>query len=81
MSLISPKFIQTCENKKSRILTELFVDDDIFSVIMDKKKISFQKACEWIAQEVFNMDVPLASAAEVQMMKLAAKEMVNELKE
>lgn len=81
MNLISPKFLQTCQGKKSRILNCLFEDDDIFSVIMAQKGISFEEACEWIADEVFNIELPLASESEVQMMRLAAKEMVKQLKE
>lgn len=48
---------------------------------MAQKGISFQEACEWIAEDVFDINIPLASDSEVQMMKLAAKEMVQDLKD
>lgn len=80
MDLISPKFLQTCQNKRAAVLKELFQDEDVFKVVMDKKKMSFTEACEWIATEVFCIDLPLASPSEVEIMKLAAKEMVTKLK-
>lgn len=47
---------------------------------MRQKDISFEEACAWIAEDVFDIDMPLASESEVQMMRLAAKEMVNQMK-
>ena len=80
MELISPKFLQTCQSKRAKILKELFEEEDIFSVVMKKNDISFEEACQWIADEVFDIDLPIASESEVQMMKLAAKEMVAKIK-
>lgn len=80
MHLISPKFLQTCQSKKAKILKSLFQDEDIFSIIMRQKDISFEEACAWIAKDVFNTELPIASESEVQMMRLAAKEMVNQMK-
>jgi len=81
MNLISPKFLQTCQMKKAKILKCLFEDDDIFSVIMVQKEISFEEACAWIAEDVFDIDVPFATESEVQILRLAAKEMVRKTKE
>lgn len=81
MKLVSPRFLQTCQSKKAKILKYLFEDDDIFAVIMEQKKFTFLEACEWIADYVFETELPLANDSEIKMMQLAAKEMVKELKE
>lgn len=47
---------------------------------MNQKGLSFQEACEWIAEEIFDMEIPEASEAEKRLMKLAAKEMVGEIR-
>ena len=70
-----------CQSKKAKILKALFEDDDIFSVVMAQKGISFEECCSWIAEDVFNIDLPEASESEIQIMRLAAKEMVQQMKD
>ena len=79
MTLISPKFLQMCQLKKAKILKALFEDDDIFSIVMAQKEISFEECCNWIADEVFDIDLPQASQSEVQIIRLAAKEMTQQM--
>lgn len=81
MNLISPKFLQTCQNKRKQILTKLFVNHDIFGIVMVQKGFSFEEACQWVAEEVFDMEVPLASESEIQMIRLASKKILDEMKE
>lgn len=77
MKLISPKFLQICEGKKAKILKVLFEDEDIFKVVMSIRGLNFVDACEWIADEIFDMEIPEATEAEKKLMKLAAKEMMD----
>lgn len=80
MQLISPKFLQSCDLKRAKILQILFKDDDVFRIVMEKKDINFEDACYWIAEEVFGIDPPLASPSEIEIMKLAAREFVDQNK-
>lgn len=70
-----------CQAKKAKILKALFEDDDIFSVVMAQKGISFEDCCAWIAEDVFDISLPEASESEIQIMRLAAKEMVQQMRE
>ncbi len=81
MTLVSPKFLQMCQSRKTKILKALFEDDDIFSIVMAQKGISFEECCDWIADDVFDIDLPEASKSEVQIIRLAAKEMALEINE
>lgn len=81
MTLVSPKFLQVCQMKKAKILKSLFEDDDIFSIVMAQKGISFEDCCAWIAEDVFDIKLPEASESEMQIMRLAAKEMIQQMRE
>lgn len=47
---------------------------------MREKKMDFEEACAWIADDVFEIDLPQASDSEIQIMQLAAREMVKQHK-
>ncbi len=81
MTLVSPKFLQSCQVRKSKILKALFEENDIFSLVMFQKGLTFTEACEWIANYVFDIELPEASEVEIQMMRIAAKEMNEEMKQ
>lgn len=81
MNLISPKFLQMCQAKKAKILKCLFEKEDVFAVVMEKNKMNFEEACEWIANDALYIDLPYANDSEIQMMQMCAKEMIKKLKE
>ena len=48
---------------------------------MNQKGMTFQEACEWIAEEIFDMEIPEASEGEKRLMRVAAKEFIQEMKD
>lgn len=82
MKLISPNFLQkiNTENFRETILTSLFIDEDIVSIVMKKNKMNFEQACEYISMLIYDKQAPEASESEKAIMKTAAKEFFEEWK-
>lgn len=82
MKLISPKFLQSINEQynRDRILNSLFKDEEAIALVMEKKKLSFDKACDWAATVCFEnlKEAPEANEAEKIVMQRVAEEFINE---
>jgi len=82
MKLISHKFLQSIneEYNRDRILNSLFKDEEAIALVIEKKKLSFEKACDWVATICFEnlKEAPEANEAEKVIMQRVAKELIDE---
>jgi hypothetical protein len=85
MKLISPEFLRkitTSDNIKERILWNLHQDQDSIEIVMNKKGMNFEDACDWISMNFCTGTIsPEASEHEMKVMKLAAKEFIQQMKD
>jgi len=80
MKLISPEFLRKVNDQweRDRVLNELFKGEETISIIMIKKSMSFDEACEWASQACYQQAAPEANEAQKEVMKRVAKELISE---
>lgn len=83
MKLISPSFLKKVNEQweRDRVLHVLFNEEDTISIVMNKKKLSFDEACYWVAAVCYDSEAPEANDSEKEVMKRIAKEFVAEWRE
>ena len=82
MKLISPNFLKEINDEwhRCKVLNELFKDEEVISIVMVKKKLTFDKACDWVAMLCNETEAPEASESEKVVMQRVAKEFLDEWK-
>jgi hypothetical protein len=83
MKLISPNFLKyvNVNLERERIFDSLYESEDIISVIMEKKGLNFNDACEWASMLLTGNSAPEASESEKFIMMQVAQDFIAEWKE
>jgi hypothetical protein len=82
MKLISPNFLEKINDQwhREKVLLEMFKDEELISIVMIKKQVSFDQACEFVSQLCYGKAAPEASESEKRIMMRVAKEVIDDWK-
>lgn len=81
MKLVSPDFLQTINVgtwHREKVLCSLFEGEELVSIVMIKKKMKFDDACDYISQLCYAKEAPEATDAEKVIMHRVAEQFLED---